>query len=110
MCPKIKCFIYCWEGVFYQHVLDYAYFIVDQLQNHNELGYWLDKRGGGWLLSRPAVSHPSLCNILKAMDFLHVGEIMQLAQFVDKYKSQLLVPHGMSNPRPLHYQVTLPLS
>lgn len=107
MCPKYKCKIYSWDGVFYHHVIDYAYFIVDQLQSQIELKDWLEKYGGGWLLYRPTVSHPALCNILKVMDLLHVGEVMQLAQFVEKHRSQLLVPHGMSNPRPQHFRISV---
>lgn len=105
MCKKYFCHIYCWGGAFSPHVVDYAYFVVDQLQSQNCLQGWLDKHGGRWLLSHPPVSHPVLSNIVKTIELLHVGERMQLALFVETHKSKLLVAHGMSNPRPEHLKV-----
>lgn len=102
---KYLCSIYCWEGVFSPHVVDYAYFVVDQLESRHDLQDWLEKHGGGWLISRPPVSHVALCNVLKTIELLHPGEIMQLARFVETYKSKLVAAHGMSNPRPLHFKV-----
>ena len=105
MSRKVKRFIYCWEGMFTDHVVDYAYFIVDQLQCNNGLGDWLDKKGGGWLLCHPKASHPALHRLLNSIQHLHPGEIMQLARFVEKYKSKLLATHGMLNPRPVYLHV-----
>ena len=54
---------------------------------------------------RPCRCPPALRKLLNSIHHLHPGEIMQLARFVEKYKSKLLATHGMLNPRPVHLHV-----
>ena len=109
MTCKTKMYIYCWEGHFTPHVADYAYFVVDQLQLHQDLKPWLDKHGGGWLLQTPSlIKHVGpVYNIQKTIAHLELGEKMQLATFVQKHKSALMLKQTMLNTRPLHFRVKL---
>lgn len=93
MSLKRKMLIYNWEGVFTPFVAGYAYFIVDQLQSHDELKSYLDHQGGRWVLRHQTTIHPVLQKIQHTIEHLSVNDKMQLARFVETHKSNLLNAH-----------------
>lgn len=107
MSNKKPILIYNWEGIFSPFVAGYAYFIVDQLQNHDELKQYLKHHSGHWLLYKISPKHPVLDNILHTIDHLTFGDKMQLVRFVSTYKEKLLLPHNncVSIPNILHVKM-----
>lgn len=100
-------FIYDWEGELTPYVAGYAYFIVDQLQNQDELKWYLNKHGGSWLMYNLAAVHPALQNIVRTIRYLTFNEKMMLVKFVERHKSNLLKRHEKNNTLPPHMQVKM---
>lgn len=106
MSKQIMC-IYNWKGLLTPYVAGYAYFIVDQLQSHNELKEYLDYHGGRWLLYDLVATNPVLYSIQQTIKHLTINDKMQLAHFVETHKSNLIQPHDKSVHIPDFLQVKM---